>query len=196
MEAKETEKSKQSDGWSEMLSTLGTSGLPVPPVPEELRAELAALGRWHWGTRSDDPMKPMEMYMFQPSLLERLLGDGTRDHVDLCHAGHGANSYALTYGLVYRGLVLLTQVGWGGAYMDNSAQSARLAEVYRRCLNLIDLAERHQPAAGRHLVAVESELRGTALCGWAPVQRPVRHLDRVRYGTVMAHAEGLLREAV
>jgi hypothetical protein len=199
-------------GWADMVATLRPHGLPVPPVPEALRGDLAVLGSWHWGTPGGPdgpgvpPIEAMELYTFAPSLFERLRGDGTQERVAFCHAGHGVNSYALTYGLVHHGLVVLLQVGWGGAYMDNDAQAASLAESFRRCQGLIDRVAGREPEAGRHLVAVESELRGTALCGWAPLgtpgaagapgtpETPVRHhhLDRVRYGTVFAEAERLL----
>ncbi|MGP3967177.1 hypothetical protein [Streptomyces sp. 6N223] len=191
----------ESEGWADMITTLRPNGLPIPPVPAPLRADLAVLGSWYWGTPDApgvQPIGPMELYTFAPSLFERLRGDGdgTHDRVAVCHAGHGASSYAITYGLVYRGLVLLIQAGWGGAYMDNDAQAASLAQSFRSCQGLIDRAEGREPEAGRHLVAAESELRGTALCGWAPVEGPVRpHLDRVRYGTVLAEAERLLDAA-
>lgn len=137
-------------------------------------------------------LPPQELYMFRPSLAERLLGDGSRERVLLCHAGQGVNSYAVTYALVHRGLVLLTQVGWGGAHMDNAGQAGTLAALFDRCAWLIDAAGAREPVPGRFLVAVESELRGTSLCGWAPAERPVRHLARVPSGTALAEAGRLL----
>ncbi len=104
------------------------------------------------------------------------------DQLAVCHAGHGVNSYAITYALAHRGLVLLTQVGWGGVYMDNSARAAELAEVFEACRALI---ARRVPD-GRTLVCVESRLRAQSLCGWHPEIVPVAR------GTALTTALDLL----
>jgi hypothetical protein len=65
----------------------------------------------------------------------------------------------------------MTQVGWGGVYMDNAARAAELAEVIEAC---------------GALVCVESRLRGQSLCGWHPEIVPVAR------GTALTSALDLL----
>jgi hypothetical protein len=149
--------------------------LPEPPLPAGLR--VTAFGPNHWGVRDFDPM---DLYLLRPAVLTSLLAGG--DQLAVCHAGHGVNSYAITYCVAHRGLVLITQVGWGGVYMDNSARAAELAEVFEACGALI---ARRVPD-GRTLVCVESRMRGQSLCGWHPEIVPVAR------GTALTSALALL----
>jgi len=142
-------------GWYESL--------PSPPVPPGL--SVTAFGEHHWGVRDFDPMAH---YLLRPSVLDELLAG---DQLAVCHAGHGVNSYAITYGLAWRGLVVLAQVGWGGVYMDNAARAVELARVFDTCLALIAAAE--QRTDDRRLVCVESRLRNQSLYGWHPEIVPV-----------------------
>lgn len=103
---------------------LREAGLSVPPLPRELVADFREFGPWRWGTRDLDPLW---MYQFEDVVQ---VDEQTMpvDYMALCHAGHGANSYALTYHLVYRPIAVMFQVGWGGAYM----KATRQAELFRR----------------------------------------------------------------
>lgn len=189
-------------GWLDMLATFQSRNLPPPPVPESLRLELKTFDHWHWGTHY---VSPESMYHFGPRLARRLLASDLPHHVGLSYSGHGINSYAITYFLVYRGLVVVTQVGWGGVYMDEELQRAALADVFRGCTSLIDSVDEleRDPGSGRRLVVIESELRLESACGWASVNRPEPDPSRrfehypvepVEAGTAMAAAERILRD--
>ena len=103
------------------------AGLAFPPLPNDLPAQLQRFGAWHWGTRELDPLS---MYMFEGLAGTEENSGPPPDYMALCHAGHGINSYALNYQLVYRPLAVMFQVGWGGICMDETEQAARF---YRLC---------------------------------------------------------------
>ncbi len=66
-----------------------------------------------WTTRDDEH----SLYDFKFFLDEAISGC-LSDYLAFGHAGHGTNSYGLSYYLVCGDLALLLQVPWGGAYMD------------------------------------------------------------------------------
>lgn len=47
------------------------------------------------------------------------------------HAGHGVNSYAISYYLVLGSVRILLHLAWGGAYMDNADAAQRIQTVFR-----------------------------------------------------------------
>ena len=57
--------------------------------------------------------------------IEEALSNPDREYVAVGHAGHGINSYAMHYFLVYGPVALFAQLPWGGAYMD-STETARV----------------------------------------------------------------------
>jgi hypothetical protein len=142
----------------------------------------------------------MELYFFGPDLVHRLMTGDAPDHVTVCHSGHGINSYMITYCLVYRGLVLLTQVGWGGVYMNKEVQRQALAKVFQGCQALIDRLEARggAPTAARErrLVCLDSAGRRVATCRWVRTEEVDRRspAQPVERGTALAVADGLLRE--
>jgi hypothetical protein len=189
-------------GWPGMRQAFETHGLPIPPVPRSLRPELQAFGPWNWGTRD---CSPEIMYHLEPRLLKRLIAGDVPHLMAISHFGHGINSYAITYCLVYRGLALLVQEGWGGVYMNSQAQAASLAELFGHCQALIDRADAHPPGPGatRRLLCIESKLRGEAACGWVAVGQPLKDTsgrlvpdydNPVEPGTAFTVAERLLAD--
>lgn len=153
--------------WRDLTDTFTRAELALPPVPEPLRSRLTTFGRWHWGTREHDRLT---QYMFDRDVVENLLT--AQDEVSVSQGGHGSNSYAITFCLAYQGLVIATQVGWGGVYMDKATQRARLAEVFTASETL--LAEAPAPGKGWRLVCVASELRRFGACAWARADQPLR----------------------
>jgi len=71
---------------------------------------------------------------------------------------------------VYRGLGLFVQEGWGGVYMDRQTQTASVADMFRRCQDLVDQWEAHaregQPP--HRLLCLESRMRDVSACGFLP----------------------------
>lgn len=112
----------------------------------------------------------MEMYFLRPWLVHHMLAQTTNDHMTVCHAGHGTNSYTVNYCLAYRELLLFAQVSWGGIYMNNADLSAIMAGIFQDCQKVITLAQAqtaHTIRAGSRLLIIWSTTRGkSARCGW------------------------------
>jgi len=121
------------------------AGLAFPTIPEELAARLREQGdrrlamrnnigdlygpSWLFSTREID----MSPYNLQQYVREAGRGP-VDDYVILSHSGHGVNSYALQYYLVYKALRMFLHLGWGGVYMDAEADAIKI----RDCFSLSD----------------------------------------------------------
>lgn len=99
-----------------------SSGLAFPEIPSELAAKLTQRGEWLFSTREIE-VSPYDLdyYVDEPNNI------GVDDYALLCHSGHGVNSYALQYYLVYGDLRMFLHLGWGGVYMDAQKTSADIA---------------------------------------------------------------------
>lgn len=175
-------------GWLDLVSTFQSATLPIPPVPESLRDNVEVIERWNWGTLR---LSRQAMYYLEPNLVEQLVAQ-PEPFFAVSHGGHGANSYALTYLLGYQRLVLVMQVGWGGAYMNNTAQAALITRLFSGCAALIDTEEQSAAANddSRRLLCLEADLHGYAECGWIHRTQYERHF--VKPGRALAAARRAL----
>lgn len=110
---------------------------------------------------------------------DNYLGDDVGDYVAVSHAGHGVNSYAITYHLVYRELALFAQVGWGGIYMDVRKTTAAVAELFEGCGAMADLAEARpfDPTSPWRMACVYSDTHNIAAAGW--YKRTEGNIDQI-----------------
>jgi hypothetical protein len=150
------------------------AGLAFPSIPEKLAVRLKEKGEWLFSTRKPQ-MSPYNLQYYVgecdgsvlmqcgPVLYERkTTARRVADYALLCHSGHGINSYALQYYLVYGRLALFLHLGWGGVYMD-AAESAR---QIRDCFALADAIvptvqlSQQLPTCGR-LTIVGSDFYGS-----------------------------------
>ena len=106
-----------------------SSGLAFPEIPKDLAAKLKERGKWLFSTREIEASPyDLQHYVDEP---DRVLVD---DYAILCHSGHGVNSYAIQYYLVYGDLRIFLRLRWGGVYMDAQRAAADIAW----CLGLAD----------------------------------------------------------
>jgi hypothetical protein len=104
------------------------AGLAFPTIPNEFATGLKERDEWLFSTR-ELKMSPYNLEHFVRE------GDGfLGDYAVLCHSGHGVNSYAIQYYLVYDPLRMFLHLGWGGVYMDADAA----ADNIRQCFSLAD----------------------------------------------------------
>lgn len=158
------------DGYNSLVTTFQAAGLPLPPVPVDLRERLQHVDEWTWSSRDIDAM---EMYMFQRYPAELAESD-VDDYVAISHAGHGVNSYGLTVHLVHDQLALFTQAPYGGAYNDPDDEIVTLKRQFERGQALLELASQLKAGGPGRLVVIESTFRGARVCGWLP---PVSQLS-------------------
>jgi hypothetical protein len=184
-------------GWQSLAESFERERLPVPAVPTDLRPALRQREFWCWATRE---VSSSDMYLFRPYPVHGVFAGHATDYIAVNHSGHGVNSYAITYQLVYRGLAIFTQVEWGGIYTDNDAAARRLTDVFDRCQNLTGLADRHEftPESPWRLLCLDSGLRDVSAVGWIRVPDPdvdatwrFTQASRVEPGTAFQTAERL-----
>jgi hypothetical protein len=105
------------------------SGLAFPMVPEELAAQLKERDKWLFATREISAW-PYNLHQYVREVEETHV----EDYALLSHSGHGANSYAIQYYIVYGRLRLFLHLGWGGWYADAKKDGAKILE----CFSLAD----------------------------------------------------------
>jgi hypothetical protein len=105
------------------------AGLAFPTIPEGLAVQLKEQSRWLFSTREID-MSPYNLQHY----VHEIDGTDVEDYAVLSHSGHGANSYAIQYYLVYGPLRMFLHLGWGGVYMDADAAAGNI----RQCFSLAD----------------------------------------------------------
>lgn len=133
------------------------AGLAFPTIPEGLAVRLKEQGRWLFSTREID-MSPYNLEHY----VHEVDGTDVEDYAVLSHSGHGANSYAIQYYLVYGALRMLLHLGWGGVYMGADAATDNI----RECFSLADQIVPAALAAGRlgadgRLTVVGSDFYGS-----------------------------------
>lgn len=137
------------------------AGLAFPTIPEKLAEQLKEQSKWVFSTRPID-----EWPYFLHSYVEEAEKSEVDDYVVLCHAGHGANSYAIHYYLVQDSLRMFLQLGWGGVYSNANEDAA----LIRDCFLLADKIASMAKTVGRfqadnHLTVVASNFGGSY---WLP----------------------------
>ena len=108
------------------------------------------------------------MYLFKTDFLLTLLTGQVDDFVAVSHAGHGANSYALSYFLVDGPLALFLQTAWGGVFTDPEKAESTWRLLVSHVERLIQAAQssyrsqrwRHRgtPGRGQQRFSEEAEL--------------------------------------
>ena len=156
------------DAVADIEATFGHHRLPLWPIPDRFRPGLRRPDDWLWTTRAIDPM---EMYLFRRYPAEAT-DPSIADYLAISHAGHGVNSYALSYHLVMGPLGLFAQVLWGGVYADDEMARANLERQATLMRELIPLAEdaSNEWDGRRRLIVAESAFRGIAICTWVDLE--------------------------
>ena len=122
-------KRQSTSGFENAKKLFLQAGLAFPKLPDELAGQLEKRQEWLYSTRN---------IAISPYDLQHYVREATRGPVDnyviLSHSGHGVNSYAIQYYLVWNGLRMFLFLGWGGVYMDSKADAAKI----RHCFALAD----------------------------------------------------------
>ena len=83
------------------------AGLAFPTIPKQLAARLKERGEWLFSTRE------VKIWPYNLDDYVRESHDAPGDYAVLCHSGHGVNSYAIQYYLVYGPLrMFVLGLGW------------------------------------------------------------------------------------
>ena len=146
--------------------------MAAPPIPSRFELSLQTLGPWWFATND---VSPAAMYLFETDFLLTLLTGQLDEFVAVSHAGHGANSYALSYFLLDGPLALFLQTAWGGVYTDAEKAASAWRFLVSQVERLIRAAQSPTGvnARGLHerLLVVNSDFRGGGT--WGVYQDPL-----------------------
>jgi hypothetical protein len=140
--------------WRSTAGIFQEAGLAFPDIPAELAGSLKEQDKWLFSTR-EISMSPYNLRYYVDEM-------GTKDYAILSHSGHGVNSYAIQYYLVYKALRMFLHLGWGGAYMDFKADATKIHESFALANEIIPIVQdvRTIPAGDR-LTIVGSDFYGS-----------------------------------
>jgi hypothetical protein len=130
------------------------AGLAFPNVPKELAARLKERDKWLFSTR-EISISPYNLQHYVCELNEE-------DYAILSHSGHGVNSYAIQYYLVYKALRMFLHLGWGGAYMDAKADATQIHDCFALASEIITIMQNAgRIVEGDRLTIVGSDFYGS-----------------------------------
>ena len=133
-----------------------SSGLAFPEIPQDLAARLKERGEWLFSTREIE-VSPYDLDYY----VDECEDASVEDYALLSHSGHGVNSYAIQYYLVYGDLRMFLHLRWGGVYMDAQRAAADIAW----CFGLADEIVWRMNAAPGVGVRFPLEIVGSDFCG-------------------------------
>jgi hypothetical protein len=133
------------------------AGLAFPAIPQELAVGLKEQGKWVFSTRKID-MSPYNLRHYVREVDE----SDVEDYAVLSHSGHGVNSYAIQYYLVYGPLHMFLHLGWGGIYMNTDAEAAKIQECFALADEIVSaVMTLGQLGADEQLTIVGSDFYGS-----------------------------------
>jgi hypothetical protein len=98
------------------------AGLTFPNIPEDLAEQLEENNNWLFSTR--------EIKVSPYNLEHYVCESNAGDYLILSHSGHGVNSYAIQYYLVYKALRMFLHLGWGGVYMNAKKEATKINDCF------------------------------------------------------------------
>lgn len=130
----------------------------VPPVPKHLGDSLRRISPHEFATR-DLPWSP---YMVE-EWVEAAEREDVADYLVAAHAGHGVNSYAISYFLVLRNLRLFIHIGFGGVYMEAMEARQAISASFKGADELVRAASSAPPLPAGHkpMTVVATEFYGS-----------------------------------
>jgi hypothetical protein len=140
------------------------AGLAFPKIPKQLATELKEQSKWCFSTRE---------LKISPYNLQHYVHEGDavhREYAVLCHSGHGVNSYAIQYYLVYGPVRMFLHLGWGGVYMDADAAAFKIRECFSLADQIVAKAmTTRKPETDDPLTIIASDFYGSY---WSASRRP------------------------
>ncbi|MBM4147273.1 MAG: hypothetical protein FJ240_13545 [Nitrospira sp.] len=151
------------------------SGLAFPKIPKELAQRLKQQREWLFSTRKINiPPYNLDYYIHELDIRD------VKDYAIVAHSGHGVNSYAIQYYLLYGDLRMLLHLGWGGVYMDAKETTAKICQCFSLADEIIAaLKNRERFKAGDRITIVGSDFYGSY---WS-VSRRNRQIKKIHYKT-------------
>jgi len=154
-----------------LLQAAGVSKVFVPPA---LAPEVEPVSEWVFGTRTPEH----SLYDFF-SFVQEAATREIDDYLLIGQAGHGVQSYAMHYYLVEGQLALFLQMAWGGAYGDNDADRAAIAEQFALISQLYNVVQESDLPPNARLVVALSDMHGSR---WAVLPELLSKSEFLAFG--------------
>lgn len=139
-------------GVTALREQFARAGWPAPPIPSVFAPLLQVFAPWWFGTR-----RTRGLHQYGAHLIAEADDATVSDYLIVGHAGHGDHSYALHYFVRLGPLVLVLEVGAGGATMDPTLTAAHVGEAFAAVAALLAagpaLTRRGVPPAGLRVSA-------------------------------------------
>ena len=150
----------------DLHAALDRYGLSDAYIPEGLGGQVRNLdpdgtgSLYAFGTR---PVDAADAYMFDPVVTAHLDGDPSTG-VQVSAWGHGINSYAHSYTLVQRDLIVIAQVNFGGL-TDREQTATSWRSVMTAVRTVREELDTHPLPDGQWLFIAHSDFRGAGASG-------------------------------
>jgi len=132
-------------------------GLAFPAIPDKLAVRLKERDEWVFSTR-ELRMSPYNLQHYVQERNRARVGE----YAVVAHSGHGVNSYAIQYYLIYGPLRMFLHLGWGGVYMDADAAASQIQECFSLADQIVPAAmTAGKLGAGKRLTIVGSDFYGS-----------------------------------
>jgi len=164
----------RADGSLDLVATLSSAGIALPPSRSRSNSDVHTYGPWSWGSRY---VPPFVLYMFEVDHVARQLIEHGRFFA-LSHAGHGINSYGLNLITAAGPVAAYVQHGYGGGYANPVKELIAINATYSRLHVLLGVLD-DVPAEAVRWLLVYSQFRG----GHGLID-----LDKVRIGEAIDDA--------
>ncbi|MDD2542594.1 MAG: hypothetical protein PHH28_16370 [Desulfuromonadaceae bacterium] len=148
------------------------AGLAFPTIPDVLAKRLKKQKEWHFSTRTLN-ITPYYLRYY----VDEVKGTQVEDYAILANSGHGLNSWALHYYIVFGPLRMFLQLSWGGIYMDADADAAEIRKCFLLADQIVSLAKSVCKVSDK-LTIVGSEFYGSYL--EIPDQDPQEKTNRFK----------------
>jgi hypothetical protein len=150
----------------ELRAWLDARSLPMPVVPDDLRAQLREVRPELWSTSAeiDEPYDApflLRDVLLDPSLRYALIGTG----------GRGASTRTFNFTVADTHLALFVQCLYGGVGRDEK-ETALVGRSLERASAIVDAVERAPLGAGERLFVLHNELGGSLWRRFAPGEEP------------------------
>lgn len=153
-------------------------GLPFPPLPAPLAAELDQFDNSVFSTRKLE----FGPYSVESLVRELVCGKGPQEYAVLGFDGHGNNSWAMHYYVVQPGFAFFIQLPWGGAYGDREKSRHRIATSLEWASAIQSAISRNLSKgmipSGSRLIVLESSFVPSA---WTWLPHPVKNPEEVTW---------------
>lgn len=111
-------------------------GLIFLYIQDDLTNKLKEVDYWVFATRDvEDSPYGIEAYIDEADSEE------VGEYAIIAHSGHGWNSYALQYYLIYDKLEMFLHLAWGGVYMDHELTTKHANKCFMKASRIIELVQ-------------------------------------------------------